>query len=282
MASILPFQSAIVTGASSGIGYQLAYQLGMSGVSLGLIARRLDPLLQLADKIKQDRQKQIANSNSITSLGESQTTISSEVPVYCRSMDVTCRDDMLSTIHELQDKLGGCELLIANAGVGSGNSGDNLNLRGAEQVIRVNLLGVMNSIQGVLPQMLRNHRGQIVAISSIASIKGVPGAAAYCASKAAVNAYMESLRIEHYGSGVSFQTICPGFIDTPMTKKNKKMFLVMTPERAAQKIIRAIQKKKKFYAFPWSTHRLMRLTYWLPDWLLHRTMPNEIGGVGAD
>ena len=196
-------------------------------------------------------------------------------------VDITDRVKTLEAIHGLAGKLGPVDVLVANAGVGSTNSADNLNIPAAETVIRVNLLGVMYSIEAVLPEMLRRKQGQIVAISSLASYKGIPGAAAYCASKSAVNGYMESLRIQLYGRGVTFSTICPGFIRTPMTETNKGMFLVMDADRAAKKIARAIRKRWKVYNFPLLTARLMKLTYWLPDWLLHRTMPKEIGGQGA-
>jgi short-subunit dehydrogenase len=168
--------------------------------------------------------------------------------------------------------------MVANAGVGSTNTLDNLNVTGAEKVIRVNLLGVIYAIEAVLPQMLQRGTGHIAALSSLASYKGIPGAAAYCASKAAVNAYVESLRIQLHGTGVSSTTIRPGFIRTPMIEQNKGMFLILEPDAAARKIVRAIRRRSKVIDFPWLTSRLMKLTYWIPDWLLHRLMPVQVGG----
>jgi short-subunit dehydrogenase len=246
---------AIVTGASSGIGWEIAKELSRQGAHLGLLARRADQLEKLATEIR-------------AAGGRAEF-----IPV-----DVRERSRTLEGIGQLVERLGPADLMIANAGAGSADTLQDLNVAGAENVIQVNLLGVVYSIEAVLPAMLSRGSGQVVAISSLASYKGIPGAAAYCASKAAVNAYMESLRIRHFARGVAFTTVCPGFIRTPMTAKSKGMFLVMEPDRAARKIVRAIARRKKVYNFPWITHRLMRLTYWAPDWLLHRAMPHEIGG----
>jgi short-subunit dehydrogenase len=250
----------VVTGASSGIGWALAKELAGQGARLGLLARREDRLRNLCDEIR-----------------------SSGGTVEYVPVDVRDRILTVQAIHSLEAKLGAPDVLIANAGVGSTNTADDLNVAGAETVFRVNLFGVMYSIEAVLPQMLKRGNGQIVTVSSIASYKGLPGAAAYCASKAAVSTYMESLRIQLYGKGVAFTTICPGFIQTPMVEKNKGMFLVLSAEKAARKIARAIHRKKKVYNFPWLTTRLMKLTYWLPDWLLHRAVREQvIGGAGAE
>ncbi len=248
----------VITGASSGIGWALAKECAAQGAKVGLIARRAEQLQQLCEEIRKAG------------------GVAEAMPV-----DITDRFKTLEAIHRLAEKLGPVDILVANAGVGSTNTINDLHMTEAEKVIKVNLLGVMYSIEAVLPEMLKRKQGQIVAISSLASYKGIPSAAAYCASKAAVNNYMESLRIQLYGKGVSFTTICPGFIRTPMTQKNKGMFLVMDADRAARKIARAIRKRWKVYNFPWLTNRLMKLTYWLPDWLLNRTMPEEIGGQGA-
>jgi short-subunit dehydrogenase len=248
-------QVAVVTGASSGIGWQLATQLARQGAQVGLIARRQELLERLRDEIRQ-----------------------AGAVAEAAVADVRERLSTLKAIHGLAERLGPIDLLIANAGIGSTNTPEDLNVPGAENVIRVNLLGVMYSIEAALPAMLKRGSGQVAAISSLASYKGIPGCAAYCASKSAVSAYMESLRIQLRGRGVHFTTICPGFIRTPMTEQNKGMFFVMGPERAARKILSAIRRRKKVYNFPWPTTRLMKLCYWLPDWLLQRTMPSEIGG----
>jgi short-subunit dehydrogenase len=248
-------QVVIITGASSGIGWALAKELAAQGAKLGLLARREEELKKLASEIR--------------ALGR---------PAEYAVADVRERIPLIDAIHTLESKLGPCDVLIANAGVGSTNTIDDLNVKGTEKVIQVNLLGVIYSIEAVLPAMLQRGQGRVVAVSSLGSYKGLPTAAAYCASKAGLNAYMESLRIQLHGKGVSFTTICPGFIRTPMIENNKGMFLIMSAEKAARKMARAIRKRKKVYNFPWVTTRLLKLCYWLPDWLLNRTMPAQVGG----
>jgi short-subunit dehydrogenase len=248
----------IVTGASSGIGYALAKEFAVQGARVGLLARRESELRRLCEEIR------------------SSGGMAEFVPA-----DVRERQALLDAVRELEVRLGPADVMVANAGVGSTNTPEDVNMAGAETVIRVNLLGVMYAIEAALPGMLRRGRGQVVAISSLAAYKGLPGAAAYSASKAGVNAYVESLRVQLYGKGVSFTTVCPGFIRTPMVEKNKGMFLVLSAESAARKIVSAVRRKKKVYNFPWVTTRLMKLCYWLPDWLLHRAMPSEVGGKEA-
>ena len=249
----------IITGASSGIGWALAKEFAAQGAKLGLLARRELELKKLTGEIRaMEREAEYAVA------------------------DVSQRQPLVDAIRSLESKLGACDVLVANAGIGSTNTIDDLNVTGTETVIRVNLLGAIYSIEAVLPAMLKRGRGQIVAMSSLGAYKGLPSAAAYCASKAGLNAYIESLRIQLHGKGVSFTTICPGFIRTPMTENNKGMFLVMSPEKAVRKMARAIRLRRKVYNFPLITTRLMKLCYWLPDWLLHRTMPSHVGGKEAD
>jgi short-subunit dehydrogenase len=126
--------------------------------------------------------------------------------------------------------------------------------------------------------MLQRGQGHLAAVSSLASYLGMPGESAYCASKAAVNVYMEGLRVQLRRRGVHVTTICPGFIHTPMTAHNTfRMPFVMNADCAAQLIVRAIERKKKVYNFPWQTTFLMKLTTWFPDWLLERVFAGKAG-----
>jgi short-subunit dehydrogenase len=112
----------------------------------------------------------------------------------------------------------------------------------------------------------------------MAAYLGMPGESGYCASKAAVNSYMEGLRIQLRSRGIHVTTICPGFIETPMTAVNTfKMPWLMKADRAAQLIVRALERKKKVYNFPWQMSLLMKLTAWLPDWVIARALAGKAG-----
>ena len=148
-----------------------------------------------------------------------------------------------------------------------------MNVEQIETMFRVNLLGVVYSIEAVLPEMLKRRSGHLAAVSSLAAYKGLPGETAYCASKAAVNSYMEGLRIQLRKHHIAVTTICPGFVRTPMTDINQfKMPWLIEVDDAARRIARALRRRKKVFNFPWQTTLLMKLTRWLPDWIVARTM----------
>jgi short-subunit dehydrogenase len=241
---------AVITGASSGIGWALARELAAQGCRVGLVARRREQLDELAGEIGQAG-------------GTAETACA----------DVTDRAQTEAAFEHLRGRLGPVDLLVANAGVGAPTLLDPVNVGDVEKMIRVNVMGVVYSIAAVLPEMLRRGGGHLAAVSSQAAYKGLPGESAYCASKAAVNTYMEGLRIQLRGRGVSVTTICPGFVKTPMTDVNQfHMPWVMSAEKAARKIARALRRRKKVYNFPWQMTLLMRATRWLPDWMMAKAM----------
>jgi short-subunit dehydrogenase len=243
-------QVAIVTGASSGIGRELAKVLARQGAIVGLIGRRGGHLADLAAEIKQE--------------GGAAAFVAA---------DVGDRAAIVAAIRQLADQLGPVDLLVANAGVGAPTLLDPVNTDAVETMIRVNVLGVVYSIEAVLPEMLRRQRGHLAAVSSLAAYKGLPGESAYCASKAAVNAYMEGLRIQLRAHNITVTTICPGFVRTPMTDvMNAKMPWLMEADDAARRIARALARRKKVFNFPWQMNLLMTLTRWLPDWVVARVI----------
>ncbi len=241
-------QVAIVTGASSGIGFALAKELARGGFKMGLIARRREPLEQLSKEI------QLAGG-----------TAESEMA------DVADRPGLLAAIDRLAERLGPVDLMVANAGSGAPTRIEPMNVPEVEQMIRVNLFGVIYAIEAVLPEMLKRKSGHIAAVSSLAAYKGFPGQSGYCASKAAVKIYMEGLRIQLRGRGIAVTTICPGFVKTPMTASHRfKMPFLMEPEEAARRVARALRRKKKVFNFPWPLERLVKFSYWVPDWIMAR------------
>jgi short-subunit dehydrogenase len=241
-------QVAIITGASSGIGWELAKQLAAAKCAVGVLARRKENLERLADEVRQAGGK-----------------------VAYAVADVSNRGQTVDAIHALRDELGPVDILIANSGVGQPTPLEPLDTPLVENMINVNLYGVIYAIEAVLPQMLQRGKGQLVAVSSLAAYRAFPGESAYCASKAAVNVYMEGLRLQLRNRGIAVTTICPGFIRTAMTDVNKfPMPWLMEADQAARKMLRAIRRRKKVYNFPWQTSLLMRAAAWLPDWLFVR------------
>lgn len=250
---------ALITGASSGIGWALAKELAGQGARVGLMARRGDRLEQLAEEIR------AAGGTAAWA-----------------AADVACRQEVLDAVAALAEELGPIDLLIANAGVGRPDRLDPVNGQEVEEMARVNFLGVVFAVEAVLPQMLERRAGHLAAVSSLGAYKGMPGSAGYCATKAAVSAYMEGMRIELRSRGIAVTTICPGFVRTPMTAINDfKMPFLMAPEKAVRKIVRALRRRKKVYNFPWQTTFLMKLTRWLPDWLLAWATPRLHDGAPA-
>jgi short-subunit dehydrogenase len=243
-------QVAVVTGASSGIGWALAKALASQGARVGLLARRRDRLEALACEIRQ------AGGTAAVA-----------------PADVGDRGQTAAAVAQVRGELGPVDLMIANAGIGVPTLLNPVNVADVERMNRVNFLGVVYAIAAVLPEMLERRRGHLVAVSSLASYKGLPGESGYCSTKAAVNSYMEGLRIQLRGRGVAVTTICPGFVRTPMTAPNEAhMFWVLEADDAARRMVRAIRRGRKVYNFPWPTALLMRLTRWLPDRTLARAM----------
>ncbi len=244
-------QKVIITGASTGIGKAIAKELAKAGAQVGLLARRKELLLELV--------------NDVQTLGGK---------AFYKTADISNRQETLLGISELINCMNGVDILIANAGVGAPTTIQPFNVETQERMIKVNLLGVIYCIEAVLQTMLDSGKGQIVAISSLAGFKGLPGESGYTASKAGLNTFMEGMRIQLRPKNIFVSTICPGFIKTPMTEVNdeKDMPWLMEAETAAKIIIKAIQRKTKVLRFPWQTSLLMRITGLLPDWIIERVM----------
>jgi short-subunit dehydrogenase len=243
-------QVAVITGASSGIGWALAKELSRRGAKVGLVARRRENLEKLA--------AEIAAANGTAAFA---------------TADVADREQTISAIRSLSAQLGPIDLLVANAGYGVPTQLEPMNVPEIEKTFKINVFGVIYSIEAALPDMLSRNRGHLVAVSSAAAYKGLPGESAYCASKAAVNVYMEGLRIQLRPRGIAVTAICPGFVTTEMTAGNKfDMPWLMDADRAAQLITWALSKKKSKYTFPWQMRILMWASRFAPDWYVRRAM----------
>ena len=217
----------VITGASSGIGKALAYEYARRGATLALIARRGNPLTQLADSLP--------------------------VRSYTYVADVRDARALAAVAEDFIAHVGCPDLVIANAGVSAGTlTGKPQDNSTFEEILAVNVTGMMFTFQPFVELMKAREQGILAGIASIAGFRGLPGAAAYSASKAAAISYLESLRVELGGSGVSVTTICPGYIATPMTESNPyRMPFLMDADDAARKIAAAIARRERFYVLPW-------------------------------
>jgi len=246
---------ALITGAGSGLGRAIALALAWEGTSIAALDIVEDGLRSLDDDLPRDRY------------------------AWARA-DVTDFDALKKATRELVEKLGPTDLLIANAGIGMETTAASLNPLDIARIIDVNLIGVTNSIAAVLPGMLERRHGHLVAISSVASARGLPRMFGYCASKAGVNAIMDGLRVELRDKGIAVTTICPGWIRTPMTKEVAvPMPGIMEPAEAARHVLHAIRRRKKVYMFPRSIAWQIRAITWLPLSWQDRYLARVIGNT---
>lgn len=242
-------RTALVTGAGRRLGRCLALALAREGAAVGTLDLAAGPLASVAEETG----------------GRAAWVVA----------DVTDRVAVGKAMEEIKKKLGPVDLLIANAGVGVETRAQGFSAEAIELQVRVNLVGVANCVEAVLPGMLARGAGWLVAVSSLASFRGFPGMAGYSASKAGLNAMMDALRIELGARGVGVTTVCPGWIRTPLTEKlTVPQPYRMEPEDAAARILNAVRKGRALDAFPGPMARRARLLRWLPggmsDWLVRR------------
>ena len=232
-----------ITGASSGIGQALAQYYAKEGAIIGLAARRADLLRKLKDSLP------------------------TETAIY--ALDVRDADALEKAAQDFIARFGSPDIVIANAGVSAGTLTENKDdLNTFKGVIDINLLGMVHTFQPFIKSMKQAKKGSLVGIASVAGIRGLPGAGAYSASKAAVITYLESLRVELLPDGINVTTIAPGYIKTPMTDINEyAMPFLMAPDIAAQKFAQAIAKKKRFIVIPWQMGWLAKIMRCLPPFL---------------
>jgi short-subunit dehydrogenase len=239
-------QRIFITGASSGLGAGLAAHYGLPGTVLGLVARRLDPMRELARPLLERGAR-----------------------VHLYAGDVADTDWVRGQAQAFLAAAAGIDLVVANAGIGRPSTVERTDACGVARVFATNVIGVTNTVLPFIPAMLKNRKGTLVAIGSIAGFRALPGSTAYCASKAAVHAFMDGLRMDLHGSGVHAMTICPGFVRTPMTEgRRHPMPFLIDRDSAVQLIANAITVRRNTYCFPWQTHGLVQLMRHLPEALL--------------
>ena len=244
-------KTVIITGASSGIGRDLALEFARRGYSLGLTARRYELLKEIQMEI-----------NSL---------FGKLIKVELRVLDVTIYRDIFRVIKELDFSLGGMDILVVNAGVSKTKPLGSGNFQNDKNIIETNLIGAMATVDaGVEVLKTRKKVGQIVGISSFAGVRGFPGHSSYSASKAGFTNFLESARMELLDEGITVTTILPGFIDTPINHHLPERPFLIDSKKGARKICNIIEKKKKVAFVPWFPWSLLHLFLkFLPDFMYY-------------
>lgn len=240
-----------ITGASSGIGQALARRYYDAGWRLALAARRTAEIEQWAQAQRLDAQRyavypaDVANTDSIVAAG-SACIAAQGVP----------------------------DVVIANAGISIGvDTADRDDIDVIARTFATNNIGLAATFHPFIEGMTQRGTGRLVGIGSVAGIRGLPGHGAYSASKAAVIAYCESLRGELRATGVKVVTICPGYIDTPLTKQNRySMPFLMEAEDFADRAFRTIEAGSSYRVIPWQMGVVAKLMRVLPNWLYDRAL----------
>jgi len=242
-------QLVFITGASSGIGQALALRFYRAGFSLALVARRSEVMQDwiLAQGIEPARVRlynaDVANVASIVAAGQ-KCMLSQGLP----------------------------DVVIANAGISVGmDTAVRSDLEVMARIFATNNIGLAATFHPFIDAFCSRGSGTLVGIGSVAGIRGIPGHGAYCASKSAVIAYCESLRGELRSSGVAVVTICPGYVDTPLTLENRySMPFLMQTDDFAQRAFKAIIAGSSYLVIPWQMGGVAKLLRMLPNWLFDK------------
>jgi short-subunit dehydrogenase len=233
----------ILTGGSSGIGYQLSKKLLIEGCFLAVLARRKDRL----DKLTEE-------------------TIGSGGKLITYQCDVTDKNRINEVITQIMKAMGGIDIAILNSGVGRPEGINDFKAENAEAIFNTNVLGIVNCIEALIPIFLKQKSGVIAGVSSLADNRGYSRSGFYSGSKAAVTRILESLSTEMKSHGIKVVTIKPGFVKSEMTAKNNfKMPLLMEADKAAEIIVKGLKKEKRIIQFPLVTVIGAKLIGLMPD-----------------
>jgi short-subunit dehydrogenase len=252
--------TVLLTGAAHGIGRATAIALSRKGMPLGLIDRDADGLAELMQSLK----------------AQGATALAAE------AVDVTDRASLFAAVDRLTAQLGPIDVLVACAGVGALTLVPELDTSMLRQTLDVNLVGVAQSIEAVLPAMIERKDGHIVGIASMAGYRGFPWMISYSASKAALIAYLEAIRPGLRKRGVTVTTVCPGFVRTKMCADlpYQRPIKMIEPEEAARHLVRAVERRPRNCVFPFSMRFGLALLKYMPDsffdWMMRLAGPKAM------
>ena len=230
-----------ITGASSGIGAALAAHYAARGAQLGLVARRREALADIARGLPGEPALYVA--------------------------DVADARAMRDAAQDFIARFGLPDIVIANAGISVGTLTEHAeDIEVLGRVLQTNVVGLAATFQPFVAPMCAARRGTLAGIASVAGMRGIPGAGAYSASKAAAITYLEALRIELKPCGVKVVTVCPGYVATPMTAVNKyRMPFILPADVAARRISRVIDAGRRYAVVPWQMALVARAMKLLPN-----------------
>jgi short-subunit dehydrogenase len=232
----------MITGASSGIGKALAFELAKKGYSLALTARSENLLEEIRNEI---------------------VSVHNPPIVVVRPLDVTDYDDVFKAVNEMAHELGGLDIVFANAGIGLGERVGRGDFEKARATIEVNLIGAIATVDAAAAYFLKKGKGHIVGTSSVAAFRGMPRNSAYSASKAGFSVYLETVRVELLKKNIHVTVLYPGYIDTPLNSMLKRRPFLISAEKGATIIAHLIGKKVKSSTvpvFPWNiVGRVMKI-----------------------
>lgn len=233
--------TVFITGASSGLGRGLSLHYARAGFRVHAAARREEELVALAAE---------APPGTIVPL----------------PLDVTDGDKLAAAMRGAEESAGGAlDLVIANAGIGRPTHAREIDWRAVKQIVDVNATAACVTVAAALPKMVERGRGHVVMMSSLAAFRGMPGNGAYCASKAALHTFMESIRVDLRGTGVRATTIYPGFVRTPLTAKNRfRMPFLMDLDEAVRRMAHGIERGAATIAYPFPMAAAARVLGTLP------------------
>jgi short-subunit dehydrogenase len=224
----MKYRTALITGASSGIGRSLARRLARDGVEVVVCARRTDRL----EEVAQEMTRSGGRARVLT-------------------LDVSDTTRTVEAIRAIDDELGGLDLVVANAGKGRVFPPEKTVWEDIAPVLALNFQGAIATLTAVLPRMVARDRGHLVAVSSLAAYAAMPHGAAYCSGKAGLSMFMSSLRIDLGGTGVGVTTVHPGFVKTEMTANNSnEMPLAFEADEAADHIVDRLPRNPAVIDFP--------------------------------
>jgi 3-oxoacyl-[acyl-carrier protein] reductase len=241
----------LLTGAAHGIGRATALALAARGMPLGVIDRDGPGLCALVHELKENGAI-VADAN----------------------VDVTDREPLLAAVKTIEAAVGPIEVLLACAGIGTLTLVPDLDTSTLRETLEVNLIGVAQSIEAVLPGMISRRRGHIIGVASMAGYRGFPWMISYSASKAALIAYLEALRPGLRRRGVTVTTVCPGFVRTRLSTAvpYQHPLKMIEPEEAARHLVRAVLKRPRNCIFPFGMRIGLAVLKYMPDSFFDRLM----------